>query len=147
MKYLGLLAAMVLSGCASLPPPQTPSGKPELMLSGVDAACVRSRMANALVNQGYGIKTMNDYSIIAERKVTSGAAAFLYSTPMSGSPNERLTITMIPQGNSMRMVMDMAYVSNAGTGFEKLTPITASQNDEQMLMQIKPNIESACPVK
>lgn len=147
MKRLSLLAVLVLAGCATAPPPQTPSGKPEVMLSNVDAGCVRSSMANALADQGYSIKTMSDYSIVAEKKVTSGAAAFLYSTQMSGNPDARVTVTMIPSGTSVRMMMDAAYVSNAGTGFEKSTPIPASQGDEQMLMQIKPKIESSCPAQ
>lgn len=147
MKYLSLFVVFALSGCATLPPPQTPSGRPEITLSNVNAACVRSKTANALVDGGFAIKTMNDYSLIAERKVTSGMAAFLYSTQMSGNPDERVTITFIPNGSAVRMVWNAAYVSNAGTGFEKSTPIPASQNDEQMLLQIKPKIESSCPIQ
>jgi hypothetical protein len=147
LRTCAVLLAVSLTGCATAPPPSTPSGKLELMLSNVDFSCVRSGLANVLVSAGYNVEKMSDYQIVAGKITKNGMASFLLSTPMSGAPEERVTITMLPQinGSSLRVVWDAAYVSNPGTAYEKFTPIGASQANEEQLNSLAPRIEQKCP--
>lgn len=143
------VVALGLAGCATEPPPKTPSGKLEVTLHNVDTDCVRSFLANGLVNAGFNIKTMNNYQLVAERESTSTLATALLGTELSGPPDERTTFTFLPKdnGRSLRIVWTAAYVSNPGTGLESVYPISGSQANEEQLLRDKPKLEAKCAAR
>ena len=148
MKPLAVatVAAIALAGCASVPPPNTPSGKLEFTLDNIDAGCVRSELANTLASTGFSIKSMSDYQIVVGRKAENSMAAFLLSTPAGGNPEERVTLTLIPQSSqsALRVIWEAAYVSNAGTAYESFQPIGASQANQNQLAGVESKLEAKC---
>lgn len=146
LRTIIIIWASLLVGCATVPPANTPSGNPEITLSNVRAECVRSAFLNLLVNNGYTIRTSTDTQIIAGKTTQNMAASLLLSTQFSGPPEERITVLFIPQptGDALRVVVSGAYVSNQGTGFEKVQPIRGSQMDQNQFMAAKPRIEAEC---
>ncbi|MCH8039367.1 MAG: hypothetical protein IH977_03370 [Nitrospinae bacterium] len=146
-RFIVLVAGALLSGCATVPPANTPSGNPEVTLSGVRADCVRSGFLNILVNQGYAIHKTTDTQIVGGRRTKNFAAGLFLGTRFGGDPEERLTVLFIPQGtpDTIRVVLtSAAYVSNQGTGFEKVHPIRGTQKDQDMFMVAKSRIEYKC---
>lgn len=143
---LTILTFIFLSGCATLPPPNTPSGNPEVTLRSVRGDCVRSGFLNEFVNQGYSIHSSNDTQLVAGRRTKKFGATIAYGTKFGGAPEERVTVLFIPQGEpeTIRVVVTAAYVSNQGTAFEKITPVQPTQMDQDKFTEAKTRIEYAC---
>ena len=142
-----MASLLALVGCAATPP-DTRSGNPEITVAGVDAECVRNSFLNGLVNEGYAILASSAHQIVAGRETRNKAAAFWLRTAFGGAPEDRLTLLLLPQPtrNSLRIVLTGAFVSNQGTGFERVHPIPAAQDDQDMLVAMKPRIENKCQV-
>lgn len=145
---IGIVTALVLSGCVTAPPIGTASGNPEITLSNVRADCVKAGLINALLSGGYRIESSNEYQIVVGKPTTNTMASLLLSTPANSTVEERQTVTMAPQMNSndLRVMIESAYVSNPGTAFEQRQPIGANGNDQQQFDSIKPVIESRCAI-
>lgn len=140
------LLAIALAGCATVPPPSTASGKLEMMLNNVRVDCARSELANTLVNGGYSIKSNSEYQIVAGRITNNAFAAAMLGTSAGGAPEERVTLTLIPQSDSdaLRVIFDGGYISNPGTAFESVQPVGASQATQDQLTNGEYAIESKC---
>lgn len=94
-------------------------------LANVDAQCVRSAVLTSLVDQGYVVRSSTDTQVVAGRPALGGVYA-----PLLGTQDEerRVTVLFIPLSDSgMRVVINEAFVSNAGSGFERVSPIYPGQ--------------------
>ena len=117
-----LLPILLFAGCASTQV-QTPSGSPEITLSGVRSDQVKPIILNVVINHKLRIKSDTPYSIAVERQTQNIAAGILLSTGYSGMPLERITFMIAEVPGGTRVVADGTFISNAGTAFEKSTPI------------------------
>lgn len=131
MPAKGCVIPIVLvtaAGCMSAPPLQTASGRPEITLTAVDASCVRAALLNKLVNDQWMVRSTTDTQIVAGKESQNATANFLLRTDLGGRPEDRVTFLLIAlPGDGMRVVVSEQFVSNAGTGFEKVTPIPHAQ--------------------
>ena len=115
------------------------------MLYDVDASCVRNAFLNLLVNKGFQVKTVNDTQIVVGRGARNFGALLLLGTRGGGNPEDRMTGRFLAmQINGVRVVISGAYVSNPGTGFEKLTQIPPNANDQQQMQQMGSNLSQTC---
>lgn len=122
MKRLPVLLSVCgLMACSGDPFAQP--AQPGYMLSNIDPQCVRSTALTSLVDQGYIVRSTNDSQIVADRPTLGAATALL-----AQGEARRVTILFIPQADSgMRVVISEAFISNAGSGFERVTPIYPGQ--------------------
>lgn len=87
MKKLVVIAAFaVLAACDRGPPITTASGKPDVILRGVDRCCVRETILNNLPTNGWNIKSTSEVQIVVERQAPLSTAAGMLSTGYSGQP-------------------------------------------------------------
>lgn len=122
-RWFALVAMCGLLGCSGDPFAQPV--QPGYMLVNVDAQCVRSVVLTTLVDQGYMVRSSTDSQIVAGRPALGGGAATFLGTQ---GEERRVTVLFIPQAdNGMRVVINEAFVSNAGSGFERTTPIYPGQ--------------------
>jgi len=136
---------VAVSACMTMPPIQTASGQPEITLSNVDVQCVRSGFLNLLVNQRFAVKSATDLQIVAGKVTDNFSAALLLGTQFSGAPEDRITILFVPLADSgLRVIVSEQYVSNAGTGFEKPTPIGQTQIVQNQFETAGQQIQMGC---
>ena len=133
--WLVALAAALVSGCAT--PIQTASGQPEFTVHG-NLQCVRSSLLSGLVDGGYTVRSATDSQIVVGR-ASLGGAGFLAPTE-----ERRATFLIIPTGTAVRIVMNEAFISNAGSGFESASPIYPTQEAQQALVTTGVRVQGAC---
>jgi hypothetical protein len=143
---LAFSAVFLFGGCAVPPRASTPSGNPEITLESVRTDCVRSLFINVFVNQGYTLRSNTDMQVVAGRESKNAMANVSFGTRLSGAPEERVTILLIPQPNSdaLRIVISSAYVSNQGTAFESVQSLQGSQKDQDQFMTLASRFQSEC---
>lgn len=149
MKKTATIAALALlaAGCSNGPPIQTASGKPDVVLRGVEPACIREHILNGALTAGWNIRSSSDIQIVMERPAPPSFAAAMLSTNYSGPPYQRVTFNLVPSGPDLRMVADMAWVSNANTGFERVRPAQANANDQSQIEGLASRAEVKCAKK
>ena len=145
LRIILFVFASLIAGCASVPPPDTASGNPEVILTNVKFDCVRSIFMNSFINQGYTIRNVSNTQIVAGR-TTTNSSAFWYRTFYGGAAEERVTILFFPQNapDTLRVVSTAAYVSDPATASEKVFDAEGTQEDQMQLMAMKSMIENQC---
>jgi hypothetical protein len=121
--FLAITAVIGLGACQTVQH-QTASGRPEVEI-GRPASEVKAAFAGLLLNKGYSITRDTDLQLIAEKTIDNPAAVLLLGTGM-GPPRARVTTTLLSAGGATRVVSDISMVQNAGTAFERVTPMTDS---------------------
>lgn len=124
----------LMASCASSPPPQTASGRPEVTIHGWRPDQAKSALVNAALNRHMLIKSDSPYQLVVERPTQNIAASVLLSTPAHGPPVERYSFAIAEVSGGTRIVADATFVSNAGTAFENATPGAASNADLQTFL-------------
>lgn len=144
-KIMLIIFVSLIAGCASIPPPDTESGNPELILTNVKFDCVRSIFMNSFINQGYTLRNVSNTQIVAG-KTTTSSSAFWYRTFYRGAAEERVTIHFHPMDmpDALRVVSTAAYVSDPATANEKVFAAEGTQEDQIQFMSMKSFIENQC---
>jgi len=145
LRIILFVFASLIAGCASVPPPDTASGNPEVILTNVKFDCVRSIFMNSFINQGYTIRNVSNTQIVAGR-TTTNSSAFWYRTFYGGAAEERVTILFFPQNtpDTLRVVSTAAYVSDPATASEKVFAAEGTLEDQMQLLSMKSSIENQC---
>ncbi|HQS18635.1 hypothetical protein [Reyranella sp.] len=146
-KYVVIAAFTALAACDRAPAITTASGKPDVLMRAVDRTCVRETILNNLLTNGWSIKSTSEVQIVVERQAPPSMAAALLSTGYSGAPYQRVTFNLVPSGPDLRLVADMAWVSNANTRFEKVHPAQANANDQAAAESSARRAEAKCVQK
>ena len=144
LRLMLIFFAFLLAGCASVTPPDTESGNPEIILTNIKFNCVRSMFMNSFINQGYTIRNVSNTQIVAGKTATN--ASLWYHTFYGGAPEERVTILFFPMDtpDSLQVVSTAAYISDPATASEKVFAVQGTQEDQIQLMAMKNIIENRC---
>lgn len=140
------ISGILVTGCASMPPPATPSGQLEYTFEKVDAKCIHGRFLNFLVDHQLMIRSVTDSQIVAGKESANTAANILLSTQAGGYPEDRVTVLFIPIGDNVRVIMSEQFVSNAGTGFEHAVPIRQTQMAQDGFSEAGTGATMRCPL-
>ena len=118
-----LALAALAAGCQTAS--NTPSGSPEVTISGVRPDQAKSRLVNHMTNAGMRLKTDTAYSMTFERpwpnKAAAAAIAILVTSDIS-EPVERVSVSISDAPGGTRIVADRYMVKYAGTGREQVNP-------------------------
>lgn len=141
-----LIVAAPLSACNKGTPINTPSGNPEITVSNVRLDCIRGDFMNMAVNGGFTIRQSSDLQLVLGRITKNTLATVFLSSDFGGAPEERIFINFIPlpSANSYRIVVTEGYVTNPGTGFEKLTPASSTGEVQAQFSAKKSYWEALC---
>lgn len=139
------ISLLFLTGCQTAQPPATASGRPETTIN-APVAEIKALIISRALNNGMSITKDTDYSIQFEKPTDNMAAAVLLGSRFNAIPSERYIATFAPLGNETRVVISSMIVTNPGTAFEQITPITAGDGinkTQQTLEEIKRIAESS----
>lgn len=128
MRWTLLVPVCGLLGCSGL---TTQPVQPGYTLTNVDAQCVRAVILANLTDQGFVVRSTTDYQVVAGRPQIGGVAGAL----LAPTDERRVTVLMIPMGDGVRVVINEAFVSRAGSGFESSSPIYPGQGSFSMTGQ------------
>lgn len=138
------LIAGVLTGCASAPPLNTPSGRPEVFIAGARPQQVIDTVIARAAAKGSRIKAVTAYSVTMARTQENMMVALAYGSRYDRFPESRATITVVgtPTGTTAYAAMEM--VTNPGSAFERANDITdvAGGALQELLVDISATIRA-----
>ena len=138
----GALACALLLGCASIQH-NTPSGRPEILITKASASQVKNALANMMINQGYAVISDTPLLVTVDKMVSGGDAA--YFTSIYSNPYLRVTYSITESPPDVRIVANTFIISNAHTGIERIYPLDhakVSQEVQAGLNKLRSDLES-----
>lgn len=145
---LTIASALLLAGCqTAAEAPTTASGKPEVTIK-ASAAAVKARLLSLALDQRYSVTKDTEYLLQMEKPSDNLGAALLLGSKYDSTPAERIVFTFAPVGDSVRVVAASMFVTNPGSGFEQLTPISSGEGvnrTQATLQEIKVSLETPTP--
>ncbi len=139
-RILGLVPAVVLvlvTGCANIQQPlNTLSGKPEVVLSKTTPKAVQGDLTNIALTWGYTVKSVNDFSVVYEKRDESIGAALLLGSRYDSTPAWRLTFNFAPIADNVRVVANMQAITNPGSAFERSMDMSSGTKDAATIQQV-----------
>ena len=126
-RFIWLTAILLVGGCETAPPLQTPSQRPEVTISGATKKEILDLVVDNMLADGYQIKRMNDYSAVFGKLDRSFSGALLSGSKYDSTPEVRVTWNMVETGNAIRVFCNVAVVTNPGSGFERVTDVTGGK--------------------
>ena len=116
-----LLLPFLLTACATPVIHDSPSGKPEVTISGTTKDAIKDRLTDEMLSRNYTILQSADSMIVFERPIEDAMAAYMFSTKLSSTPTTRIAYNLASTKQGIRVIADCSAVSNPGTGFERKT--------------------------
>jgi hypothetical protein len=146
---VAVLAAMTLGGCGTPVTHATGSGKVEVAINGTAPEAVKAALVNNMLNAGYRITKDTAYEIAFDRPTDNIAVAVLLGSKYDAQPNARVSYSIAATPPTVRVVADIAIITNPGSGFEQRTEMNGSQDSVQvqaLLDNMKASLEAPPPV-
>lgn len=128
MRGFALVTVAVLAACATPVHHNTPSGKIEVMFAGFAPAVVKPAIAAQMINRGYNITRDTEYLMVFDKPITNGMAAALLGSRYDGTPNARVSVTMLYADGDTRVIGDLAVITNPGSAFERRMDVNNSKD-------------------
>ena len=120
-----------LSGCATIQPAPTASGRPEILVPGGREAVKQKFMAWAL-RTGTKIESESASQVVVSAPMQNLGAQLIYGSNFNRVPVARYRYTFLPEGSSTRVFSQGEVVTNPGSAFEQSTPV--EQTDPKALI-------------
>lgn len=111
-----LAVCLALSGCATAPPLNTASGRPEVTVHGRTAAQVRSAATNHFVDYGWTPVKTDGNQLVFEHEGSAGQALLMGLMTDNPQATNRVTLTLIENGSDIRLVGGVAVVGASNFG-------------------------------
>lgn len=108
------------------------SGKPEVTIQGSSKQRITDSLSEIMADNGYSIKSIDEYNLVFGKKIDSFAASFMYGSNFNVKPEARITYSLINVPGGVRVIATIEMVSNPGTGFESADDISRGKDAESV---------------
>jgi hypothetical protein len=109
----------------------TASGRPEVTVN-APADAVRVAFINGFIDRGYTIIEDTPYRLVMDRRSDNVMANVLLGSQWNPQIHARISLTVATLNSKTRVVADLNAVTNPGTAFERLTPMSNSKDSEEI---------------
>jgi len=148
MKIQSILVAIafIISGCATVPPLQTSTGKPEVIINDVPKKDVSDALVNFMLSNDFQILNKDEYRLVFGKIDTSIGASLLLGSRYDSNPQWRYTFNLVDYSNGIRVITNIEAVTNPGSAFERKMDFSKSSkmanHMQSVLIDLKKNLET-----
>lgn len=133
------LVCLLAVSCAPVKPLATPSGRPEVTITGATKKQILDVLVENLVGQGMELRRLDDYTAVFGKRDSSFGSAVLFGSRYDSTPEMRVTFTLVDVAGAVRVYCNAAMVTNPGSAHERISDATAANGEEiqQMLQRLR----------
>ena len=140
-----IILCFVVASCATPVKHHTASGRPEVTIATTNVEAVKGALISEMVNRGYSITRESDFLVAFDRPVDNVWAAALLGSRYDSTPNARVSYTIARIQDTIRVVADLAIITNPGSAFERQTNMNANEDSrkiQDLMDRVKGNVEA-----
>lgn len=131
VNALAICAGLLLSGCQTVQH-TTPSGKAETTIANTTTDQVKAEIVNGMMTAGYIIRQDTPYALSFDKQLQDFGAMFVYGSQYDSFPSSRVSFAIAQVGSNVRIVSDVAVITNPGSAFERRTATNNSTDGAQV---------------
>lgn len=149
IKAVSLAIAVAMTGCATVAPLGTPSGRPEVSIASADTSTIRSALLDRMLSGGYTLENETPSSMTFSKPMSDGDG-FMYQALLgnaySSAPSWLVRINLVSLGGNTRVLasihsrMQNAFGREDGQDFSQGK---AGHEFLSMLKILKERVENA----
>jgi hypothetical protein len=124
-----LALGCALSACTAATHLDTPSGHAEVTISRVAPDKVKAALVSKMIDKGYRITKDSQFELAFDKPADSAIAIILFSSEAGGTPNMRVAYSIAQVGADVRVVADLALITNPGSAHEQRTDLNGAGKD------------------
>jgi hypothetical protein len=132
-KILIIIASFVLLSSVCLGANQQAASTE---ITGFDKKPITDELVKTMMDEGYNIKTTNDYQMVFCKDLTDFKSMFFLGSKFNGTPEMRITFNIVQLDKIVKITADAKAVTNPNSGFERYTQVNP-QNIQPLLDNIK----------
>jgi hypothetical protein len=134
---------LILCGCATIPPLQTTTGKPEVIINAVTKKEVSDALVNYMLTRDFHLIKMDEYSLVFGITDKSLGAALLLGSQYNPNPQYRWTYNLIDVVSGVRILATIEGVTNPESPFEQKYDISKASKAAQQTQLILEKLKEA----
>lgn len=154
VQLFGVLAVSLIpifGGCSSLPPLDTPSGKPEVFIEGATKAQVMELLVLEVMGWGYSVSEQTDFSLVFIKDADDLGAQLLFGSQYNSTPQKQLRCTLAQTESGVKLVGRFSIVTNPGSGLEKGNDLSdspkAAHDVQGIFLLVKEQVEGSADIE
>ena len=139
------ILCFLVAACATPVKHHTASGRPEVTIATTNVGAVKGALISEMVNRGYSITRESDFLVAFDRPIDNVWAAALLGSRYDSTPNARVSYTIARIQDAIRVVADLAIITNPGSAFERQTNMNANEDSRKiqgLLDRVKSNVDA-----
>ena len=140
-----MILCFLVAACATPVKHHTASGRPEVTIATTNVGAVKGALISEMVNRGYSITRESDFLVGFDRPIDNVWAAALLGSRYDSTPNARVSYTIARIQDAIRVVADLAIITNPGSAFERQTDMNANKDSRMiqgLMDRVKSNVEA-----
>ena len=134
------ILCFLVAACAAPVKHHTASGRPEVTITTNNVGAVKGALISEMVNRGYSITRESDFLVAFDRPIDNVWAAALLGSRYDSTPNARVSYTIARIQDAIRVVADLAIITNPGSAFERQTNMNANE-DSRMIQGLMDRVK------
>jgi len=138
---IAIVMVISLAGCATVRPLNTTTGKPEVIITDASKKDISDAIINTMLSWDLQLQKRDEYILIFGKKNTNIASSVLLGSRYDAVPEWRFTYNMVDYADGVRIIVNIAAVTNPGSAFERLTDLSKGSQDAQNIQKFLENLK------
>lgn len=142
-RWIMVLLCLAIVGCVPPVILNTMSGRPEIMTN-ASLDRLKPELVSAMMNRGYSMRSDSGMVMMMEKRLPD-AYGISHGSRYDPIPAGRITFTFLQSSAQIRLIADMAIVTNPGSAYESQKSANNTQDArviQQFLEDLKIKVES-----
>jgi len=157
MKYIlrvitySTLFLTLISGCATVKPLNTPTGKPEVIIPEASKSEIADQITNAMLSWNFQLQKRDENILVFSKRDQRLGPSLLFGSKYDRTPEWRFIYNIVNHPEGIRVIANIATITNPGSAFERKTDLSRGSKDSEnvylLLTQIRENFNCRKIVK
>jgi len=137
------LFIFLISGCATVKPLNTPTGKPEVIIPEASKAEIADQITNDMLSWNFQLQKRDENILVFSKRDRTLGSSLLFGSKYDRTPEWRFIYNIVDHPEGIRVIANIAAISNPGSAFERVTDFSRGSKDSEnvylLLTQIREN--------
>jgi len=135
------LVFALLFGCAAVKPLNTLTGKPEVIIQDASKSEIADQITNAMLSWDYQLQKRDNNILVFSKRDQRLGSSLLFGSRYDSTPEWRFTYNIVDHPEGIRVIANIAAITNPGSAFERVTDLSRGSKDSEnvyaLLTQIR----------
>ena len=131
----------LISSCATVKPLNTHTGKPEVIIPEASKSEIADQIINAMLSWDFQLQKRDENILLFSKRDQRLGSSLFFGSKYDITPEWRFTYNIVDHPEGVRVIANIAAITNPGSAFERVTDLSRGSKDSEnvyaLLTQIR----------